>query len=106
MNREDRSSIEQRQTGPMEFEAPEVDEIEFERYELRGPAAYHFELERRDFFKVMGGGLVVLFLVRSYCSAQESGRGRRGGESQSLPQDIGSWLHIGDDGTVTAFTGK
>src|SRR5215471_18477554 len=103
MSRDDLKPVEQQQSVQVEFEALAGDEIEFERYELRQPSAYHFELERRDFFKAMGGGLVVLFLVRGYGAAQESGRARGG---QSLPQDIGSWLHIGDDGTVTAFTGK
>jgi isoquinoline 1-oxidoreductase len=101
------SSVDQQQTAETSLDVLPSDEIELERYELRQPPAYHFELERRDFFKVMGGGLVVLFLVRGRASAQESGRNRRGGQGgQSLPQDIGSWLHIGDDGTVTAFTGK
>src|SRR5262249_57123647 len=46
-------------------------------------------------------------LLRRAGAGQESGRGRRGGEGgQSLPQDIGSWLHVGEDGIVTAFTGK
>src|SRR5262249_13305004 len=104
MSRDNQSSIEK---GKIEFDKAEVDEIEFERYELRQPPRYHFDLERRDFFKVMGGGLVVLFLIRRHASGQESGRGRRGGEgSQSLPQDIGSWLHGGEDGIVTAFTGQ
>jgi nicotinate dehydrogenase subunit B len=34
---------------------------------------------------------------------QESGRGFRGEE---LPKEITAWLHIGEDGSVTAFTGK
>jgi isoquinoline 1-oxidoreductase len=111
MNRQHRSFDQQTKTRHSEAE-PLVagqlgfDEIEFERYELRQPAPYRFELDRRDFFKTMGGGLVVLLLVRSYASGQESGRARRGGEGQALPQDIGSWLHVGEDGTVTAFTGK
>jgi isoquinoline 1-oxidoreductase len=36
---------------------------------------------------------------------QESG-GRRGGPGVSLPQEIGVWLHIGEDGQVTGYTGK
>src|SRR5215467_9082884 len=104
MSRENKSSVEQEQ---IEFDPPEVDQIEIERYELRQPPLYRFDLERRDFFKVMGGGLVILFLIRGHASGQESGRGRRGGEgAQALPQDIGSWLHVGEDGIVTAFTGK
>src|SRR5262245_25683498 len=101
MNRQEQSPLE-----PTGNEETEVSQIEFERYELREPARYRFDLERRDFFKVMGGGLVVLGLIRSYASGQESGRVGRGGGGQSLPQDIGSWLHIGEDGAVTAFTGK
>jgi isoquinoline 1-oxidoreductase len=36
--------------------------------------------------------------------AQESGR--RGTFGHELPNDIASWLHIAEDGRVTAFTGK
>src|SRR5262249_52214396 len=98
MSRDNQLSIEQ---GRIEFDKTEVDEIEFERYELRQPPRYHFDLERRDFFKVMGGGLVVLFLIRRHASGQESGRGRRGVEGgQSLPQDIGSWLEVGGERVV------
>ncbi len=40
--------------------------------------------------------------------AQESGaRDRRDSRrGQPLPQDIGAWLRIGEDGMVTAYTGK
>ena len=37
--------------------------IEPERYELHAAPVYHFDLARRDFFKVLGGGIVVLFLL-------------------------------------------
>ena len=59
-------------------------------------------LDRREFLKGVGAGLLVVF-AESAGIAQESGRGFRGHE---LPKDIGSWLHIGADGRVTAFTGK
>src|SRR5437016_949302 len=79
--------------------------LEAERYELFEGPAYRFALERRDFFKLLGGGLVFLLLCDDPVSAQESGRGRaRGGEA--LPQTIGGWLHIGEDGAVTVYTGK
>jgi len=77
--------------------------LEVERYELFAAPAYRFDLERRDFFKLMGGGLVLLLALDRSAPAQESGRGGRG---QGLPQTISAWLHIGEDGTVTAFTGK
>src|SRR5580698_4100410 len=79
--------------------------LELERYELFAKPAYQFGLERRDFFKLLGGGVVLLLALDRGAAAQESGRtgGRRGDE---LPQNIGAWLHIGEDGIVTVFTGK
>src|SRR5262249_37443157 len=62
------------------------------------------ELDRRDFFKLVGGGIVIVSLI-SDARAQESGAGgRRGGAP--APQDIGAWLHVGEDGKVTVYTGK
>jgi CO/xanthine dehydrogenase Mo-binding subunit len=79
--------------------------LEAERYELFEGPAYRFALDRRDFFKLLGGGLVLLLMCDDPASAQESGRGRgRGGEA--LPQTIGGWLHIGEDGAITVYTGK
>ena len=46
----------------------------------------------------------MLCLLRG-AEAQESGRGRRGGGG-SEPREIGAWLQIAEDGTITAFTGK
>ncbi len=77
--------------------------LEVERYELHAGPTYHFDLDRRDFFKFLGGGVLLLLAIDPKASAQESGRGGRG---QGLPEHIGAWLHIGEDGTVTAFTGK
>src|SRR5258706_7438943 len=83
----------------------EASMLEAERYELFEGPAYRFALERRDFFKLLGGGLGFLLMCDDPASAQESGRGRaRSGEA--LPQTIGGWLHIGEDGAVTAYTGK
>jgi isoquinoline 1-oxidoreductase len=80
-----------------------VTPIEPERYELSEGPAYRFEVDRRGFFGALGLGLVVVGLVE----AQESGGGRRrGGSGSGRPQEIGAWLHIGEDGSITAFTGK
>jgi len=80
--------------------------IEPERYEFHAAPYYHFDLARRDFFKTLGGGIVVLFLLED-ALAQESGGGRRrGGSGQRRPQELGAWLHIGENGVVTVFTGK
>jgi len=75
------------------------DAIEPERYELTAPPAYRFDVDRRDFLGLLGGGLLVVFSA----GAQESGRARR---SEAVPQDLDAWLHIGEDGAVTIYTGK
>ncbi len=78
--------------------------IEPERYEFAEGPVHHFELDRRDFFKLMGGGVAV-FLLLPKALAQESGRGGSG-FGETLPQNIGAWLHIGENGAVTVYTGK
>ena len=76
--------------------------IEPERYELFAGPAYRFALDRREFVKLVGGGLVVLLAAES--TAQESGgRDERG---SGAPRPLASWLHVGADGVVTVYTGK
>ncbi|MDQ3920469.1 MAG: molybdopterin-dependent oxidoreductase [Acidobacteriota bacterium] len=78
-----------------------------ERYELKGEPAYRFEMARRDFFKSLGGGILIVFALKTVMAQNESGGARRGGNrGGELPQDVGAWLHIGEDGAVTAYTGK
>src|SRR5437868_301677 len=66
--------------------------------------AYGFDLERRDFFKLVGGGVLVCLCVKAG-TAQESGTRPNSGEEE-LPKDIAAWLHIDGNGTVTVYTGK
>jgi isoquinoline 1-oxidoreductase len=76
-------------------------EIELRQHDVRH--LFHgFDLDRRDFVKLLGGGLMVC-LCRPNGLAQESGAARR---AEDLPEGIDAWLHIGEDGTVTAYTGK
>jgi nicotinate dehydrogenase subunit B len=79
--------------------------MEPERYELHAGPAYHFETDRRDFFKFLGAGLLVVMALKSTAAAQESGSRDRASED-NLPKDIASWLHIGENGKVTVYTGK
>ena len=63
------------------------------------------EVDRRDFLRVltaMGGGLLVIATVPD-AEAQESGRAA---QNRAAPGDLASWIHIGGDGRVTAYTGK
>ena len=94
-----------RSEAPRNLSSSSIDAIEPERYELRSTAIHHFNLQRRDFFKVMGAGIAVFTAAANALSAQESGARRQRGD-QDQPKDISSWLHINDDGIVTVFTGK
>ncbi len=78
--------------------------IEPERYEFREARAYVFDLTRRDLFKFLGAGALILCASSRAAALQESGRGQR--RMDDMPKDIGAWLHIGEDGKVTVFTGK
>src|SRR4051794_33829799 len=81
-------------------------ELEPERYELHAGRDESFDLDRREFFRVLGGGLFVLCLLRRAEAQQESGRSRRRGPGGPMPREIDAWLHIDEDGSVTACTGK
>jgi len=60
-------------------------------------------MNRRDFFAVLGGGVVVM-LVDDGVYAQETGGGRGG--RREVPQNLSAWLHIGETGIVTVYSGK
>jgi len=62
-------------------------------------------LERRDFLKVVGGGIIVLFTVSDMEAAERRRRGG-GGFGQRLPSDFNAFLRVGADGRVACFTGK
>ncbi len=58
-------------------------------------------LSRREFIKLLGGGIVILFAVGEP-SLLEAQRQR----GQPLPDDFNAFLRIGEDGRVSCFTGK
>ncbi|MFZ1166685.1 MAG: hypothetical protein WAO04_05810, partial [Candidatus Sulfotelmatobacter sp.] len=84
----------------LDFEFP----LEPERYELSARPTYYFEVDRREFFKFLGAGILVVCALKGV-HAQESGSGKRR-SGKDLPQDIAGWLHIGENGIVTVYTGK
>ena len=61
-------------------------------------------MDRRDFFKFLGAGVLVVSVLKPAVLAQESGGGQRRGDS--LPKEIEAWLHIGEDGKINVYTGK
>jgi nicotinate dehydrogenase subunit B len=79
---------------------------EIERYEFTAAPFHHFELARRDFFKFLGAGIAVFAVAKSSLAATQETAPTKGFHSEELPEEITAWLHVGEDGTVTAFTGK
>jgi nicotinate dehydrogenase subunit B len=86
--------------GKRDFHIP----LEPERYELTAPPSYRFEVDRREFFKFLGAGILIVGVLKNAHAFQESGAGNR--PHESLPKAIGAWLHIGENGAVTVYTGK
>ncbi|MGA8151436.1 MAG: molybdopterin cofactor-binding domain-containing protein [Terriglobales bacterium] len=76
--------------------------LEEQQHDATPRVKYGFELQRRTFFKLLGGGMVVLCAGTTL--AQESGARPR--DEDELPQAISAWLHIAGDGNVTVYTGK
>jgi isoquinoline 1-oxidoreductase len=78
--------------------------IEPERYELFEKGRYHFELNRRSFLRLFGGGIVLIVPI-SRLHAQQGESGRSNPED-NIPQEISAWIHLDEDGSVKVFTGK
>ena len=70
-------------------------------YEMYDEELFRRELDRRDFFRVVGGGLVVGFLLAR--GAGDAFGQRPGGQTST---DLAAWLHVGEDSTLTVYTGK
>lgn len=57
-------------------------------------------MERRQFLKALGGGIIITFCLDSAAFSQ--GRGGM----RELPTDWNAFIRIGEDGRVTCYTGK
>jgi isoquinoline 1-oxidoreductase len=60
-------------------------------------------IRRRDFMKLMGGGIVVA-VSWGEASLLQEGRRREGGPE--YPTDLNAYLRVGEDGRVACFAGK
>src|SRR5664279_1297304 len=72
-------------SGKSDFQIP----LKPERYELAAPVAYCFEVDRREFFKLLGAGILIVGVLKNANAFQESGAGKR--PDESLPKEIGAW---------------
>jgi nicotinate dehydrogenase subunit B len=59
-------------------------------------------IPRRDFFKIIGGGIIIFF--RPWGALDILGTPAE--QRRSLPTDYNAFLQIAEDGTVKCFTGK
>ena len=50
--------------------------IEPERYEFAAQPIHRFDLQRRDFFKLLGAGIAVFSVAKGAAGGQESGGAR------------------------------
>ncbi|PWT71299.1 MAG: isoquinoline 1-oxidoreductase, partial [Bacteroidetes bacterium] len=62
-------------------------------------------LDRRKFLQLAGSGLVVAFVFKDFLAFASDTTAA--GTSPTIPvNEVGAWIHIGEDGLVTVFTGK
>ena len=81
--------------------------LEVERYELFQGPTYNFGFDRRQFMKVFGGGLALIVPLTSLVAQdREQGESGRGGFNRDVPQEIGAWIHVDQDGSIKVYTGK
>jgi CO/xanthine dehydrogenase Mo-binding subunit len=72
--------------------------------ELPSKPAIHFVLDRRKFFQLFGGGLAVAFILQDLFSFATETTAPGGAEADT--NQVAAWIHIGEDGIVTVYTGK
>ncbi|HZI23711.1 MAG TPA: molybdopterin cofactor-binding domain-containing protein, partial [Chryseolinea sp.] len=72
--------------------------IAAEQYELQEKPRYGFTMNRRSFFEILGAGIAVSFSIsNSVAKTLVDG----------IPEDqIAAWIHVGENGFVTIYTGK
>ena len=83
--------------------------VEVDRYELFAEPSYRFGFDRRQFIKVFSGGVALIVPLTNLLvqqPQQRQGESGRGGSNRRIPNDIGAWIHVDEDGGVTVYTGK
>ena len=60
-----------------------------------------FQISRREFLKIAGGGIFIFLTIGDIPLHAQESRWR-----PQMPTDFNAFLRIGDDGTVSCFTGK
>lgn len=71
-----------------------------EQYELHAAPVYRFNMNRRRFFQAMGSGLAIAF------TSYKSVAGVLTDEFKAPEDQVAAWIHVGENGNVTIYTGK
>lgn len=74
--------------------------------ELIPETGYQFELDRRDFMKMLGAGILITVSGDVFAQRDGGRRGGRGGQRGGGSQNVAARLHVGQDGVITVMTGK
>ncbi len=61
-----------------------------------------FEVDRRDFVKLLGGGLFIYFQLGEFLTGVSAEAEQR----RTVPNDYNAFIHIAEDGKVTCLIGK
>ncbi|MDH4089183.1 MAG: molybdopterin-dependent oxidoreductase [Cyclobacteriaceae bacterium] len=69
----------------------------------QGEPVFTFRMDRRKFFKALGSGITVTFSVASSLGADLLGDLT---DSKDAEDQISAWIHVGENGLVTVYTGK
>lgn len=77
--------------------------LEPERYELLTEDNAALLFDRRDFCRIVGGGLIVACL---FGDGEADAQQRGGGRGAAGSRELGAYLHIAEDSAVTIYTGK
>lgn len=74
---------------------------ELEHFQVPERSGYEFHLDRRKFFQVMGSGLAI------FIAAGNNFANSFPLEAGAAPEDsLAAWIHIGENGVVTVYSGK
>ena len=76
--------------------------FEAERYELYDDPDFRLEWDRREFLRALGGGILVCLVSHEVLAVQPAGQRRGRGFGGTVPQEIGAWIHIDEQGTGDA----
>ncbi|HEX5168479.1 MAG TPA: molybdopterin cofactor-binding domain-containing protein, partial [Cyclobacteriaceae bacterium] len=73
----------------------------FEDTELQPSPLHSFNIDRRKFFKILGSGVAVAFILNDSVAGGILSDSNIADESP-----LSAWIHIGENNVITIFTGK